>query len=65
MTILFPDPKEAIEQENPGLLPCRTAEIVLHPKISGGGTDITQLIVKCKRPCILTAAMVLADVYLP
>ncbi|CZR51265.1 uncharacterized protein PAC_01140 [Phialocephala subalpina] len=49
MTILFPDPNEATEQENPGLLPCRDAEVVLHTKttIHGShGADITQLVVQ-------------------
>ncbi|KAF8853301.1 hypothetical protein BDZ45DRAFT_806770 [Acephala macrosclerotiorum] len=49
MTILFPDPYEATEQENPGLLPCRNAEVVLHTKSTIDGShdaDITQLIVQ-------------------
>ena len=50
MTILFPDPNEATEQENPRLLPCRNAEVVLHTKTTiygSHGADITQLIVQC------------------
>lgn len=49
MTILFPDSNEATEQENPGLLPCRNAEVVLHTKTTIDGShdaDITQLIVQ-------------------
>jgi hypothetical protein len=47
MTILFPDPNEDTEKENPGLLPCRNAEIVLHTKAPVGSShdaDIIQLI---------------------
>jgi hypothetical protein len=53
MTILFPGSAEATEQENSGLLPCRTAEIVLHtraPTDSAEDASITQLVMQCNRP---------------
>jgi hypothetical protein len=52
MTILFSDPNKSTEQENLGLLPCRSAEIVLHTKAPVGTShdaDITQLIVQGNR----------------
>jgi hypothetical protein len=53
MTILFPDSAEATKQENPGLLPCRRAEIVFHtttPNSGGEDADIAQLVMQCSRP---------------
>jgi hypothetical protein len=53
MTILFPDSAEATKQENPGLLPCRSAEIVFHTTTSTSGgedADIVQLVMQCSRP---------------
>ncbi len=52
MTILFPDSAEATEHENPGLLPRRSAEIVLHTRVPTDGAedaDVTQLVVQCSR----------------
>jgi len=67
MTILFPNSAETAEQENPGLLPCRSAEIVIHtrtPTDGSDGADITQLVVQCKsRIKILVRNVLFADVF--
>jgi len=47
MTILFPNLAKATKQENPGLLPCRSAEIVFHietPTSGGEDAEIAQLV---------------------
>jgi hypothetical protein len=64
MTILFPAASQADEDENPGLLPCRQAEIVLHTKAQIGLTDdsdITQLIAKCRCSYNIFEAVVWPD----
>jgi hypothetical protein len=53
MTILFPNLAKATKQENPGLLPCRSAEIVFHietPTSGGEDAEIAQLVMQCSHP---------------
>jgi hypothetical protein len=48
--ILFPDSAEVAEPENPGLLPCRSGEIVFHVRNQHDGNDdisVAQLVVQC------------------
>ncbi|KFY30143.1 hypothetical protein V494_08248 [Pseudogymnoascus sp. VKM F-4513 (FW-928)] len=48
MSLLFPGPDGDAMKDNPGLLPCQNAEIVIQTKVSpdSGGGDLSQLVVQ-------------------
>jgi hypothetical protein len=53
MTILFSNSSITTEEANPGLLPCRNAEMIFHTRTPADVSDeasISQLVVHCKLP---------------